>query len=496
MKKTKRSSGLIMHISSLPDDYGIGRMGRSAYAFADWLEKAGQHIWQILPLSPTSFGDSPYQSFSVNAGNPYFIDLLTLCDEGLIEKSDFSQLDWGASETDIDYEKIYNNTFAVLKIAYKNFLKSKKTDGDFEIFKAENPWVKSYGLFMALKDEHGGASWNLWERELVFREEKAVREAEKRLACEVDFYAFLQYKFFSQWQKLKAYANAKGVEIIGDIPIYVAYDSVEVWEKPELFYLDENKNPVEVAGCPPDYFSPEGQLWGNPLYDWEFHKKSGFSFWKERISAASKLYDVIRIDHFRGFDSYYSIPFGSKNAVGGSWKKGVGIEIFKAMKAELSGVGIIAEDLGVITKSVERLLKKSGYPGMKVLQFAFSDENNPYLPHNFKSTNCVCYTGTHDNDTLCGWAESIRGDELKLCKEYLGVKRKKDICDKMIELAWSSVADRAILQAQDILGLGSEARTNTPSTIGNNWRFRTTQEMFTDELANKLYAYTKMYNRL
>lgn len=490
-----------MHISSLPNDYGIGRMGKAAFEFVDWLYKAGQKIWQILPLSPTSFGDSPYQSFSVNAGNPYFIDLELLCDEKLLKKSDFSRLNWGKSETDVDYEKIFRNTFKVLKIAYKNFLEkcgnSADFGRDFEAFKKENGWVKSYGLFMALKTEHGGASWDLWESELVFREEKAVKEAEKRLEEEIDFYAFLQYKFYEQWGNLKAYANEKGIEILGDIPIYVAYDSVEVWEQPELFYLDDDKKPVEVAGCPPDCFSPLGQLWGNPLYDWDFHKESGFRFWIDRISAASRLYDIIRIDHFRGFDSYYSIPFGNTDAVVGKWNKGVGIELFKAVKAELGEIDIIAEDLGFITKSVERLLKKSGYPGMKVLEFGFEpDGKSGYLPHNFKSTNCVCYTGTHDNDTVMGWASSLKGEELKYCKEYLGVKNKKGICEGMLKLAWSSVADRAIAQMQDVLGLGSEARMNVPSTLGTNWRFRATADMFTDELAQKLKKLTEMYNRI
>ncbi len=501
MKKNKtentRSSGIILHISSLPNDYGIGRMGKAAYEFVDWLSLAGQKIWQILPLSPTSFGDSPYQSFSVNAGNPYFIDLELLTKEKLLKKSDYSRLDWGESDKEIDYEKIFKNTFRVLKIAYKNFIKTVSDKSDFENFKENNKWVYSYGLFMALKTEHKGASWDMWEKDLVFRKEKAIKDAEKRLCEEIDFYAFLQYKFYEQWENLKTYANDKGIKILGDIPIYVAYDSVEVWEQPELFYLDEEKKPVEVAGCPPDCFSPTGQLWGNPLYDWEYHQKTGYKFWIDRISAASKLYDTIRIDHFRGFDSYYSIPYGNKDAVIGKWNKGVGIELFKTVNNALGKIDIIAEDLGFITKSVERLLKKSGYPGMKVLEFGFEpDGKSGYLPHNFKSTNCVCYTGTHDNDTAMGWAMSLKGDELKYAKEYLGVKNKKAICEALVKLAWSSVADRAIAQMQDILGLGSEARMNIPSTLGTNWKFRTTKDMFTEELAVKLKSLTEIYNRI
>lgn len=484
-----------MHISSLPSPYGIGRMGKAAFDFVDWLESAGQKIWQILPLAPTSFGDSPYQSFSVNAGNPYFIDLEKLIDEGLIEKNQVEELDWGSDPTSVDYEKIFNNTFPVLKIAYKNFLKKGEVS-QFEKFKSENPWTKSYGLFMALKSEHGGVSWDMWEKELVFREEKALRDAEKRLCEEVDFYAFLQFEFYTQWQKLKSYANEKGIEILGDIPIYVAYDSVEVWENPELFYLDDDKKPVEVAGCPPDCFSPLGQLWGNPLYDWDYHKKTGYEFWVNRIDVARKLYDIVRIDHFRGFDSYYSIPFGNKDAVDGKWNKGVGIELFKAVKAKLGEVNIIAEDLGFITKSVEKLLKQSGYPGMKVLEFGFDPSGESvYLPHNFKNTNCVCYTGTHDNDTVVGWAKSLKGDELKFCKEYLGVKTRKGICDGMLRLAWSSVADRAIAQIQDVLQLGTEARMNIPSTLGENWKFRIEEGALTGELAEKLNRLTKIYNR-
>lgn len=500
-KKNKRSSGIIMHISSLPDPYGIGRMGRAAYDFVDWLEKAGQRIWQILPLSPTSFGDSPYQSFSVNAGNPYFIDLETLEAEGLLKKYDYADIDWGQDNNKVDYEKIFTNTFPVLKIAYENFIvlckENTAASKDFSDFRKNNPWVSSYGLFMALKNENGGASWDMWDEELVFRKPQALKKAEKRLEKEIDYYAFLQYKFYEQWGRLKKYANEKGIEILGDIPIYVAYDSVEVWEQPELFYLDENKKPVEVAGCPPDYFSPLGQLWGNPIYNWDFHRKSGYKFWIERISAARSLYDIIRIDHFRGFDSYYSIPYGNKDAVVGKWNSCVGIELFKAVKAALGDVNIVAEDLGFITKSVERLLKKSGYPGMKVLEFGFEPGGkSTYLPHNFKSSNCVCYTGTHDNDTVLGWAYKLKGEELKFCKEYLGVKNRKAINDAMIRLAWSSIADTAIAQMQDLLALDGSARMNVPSTIGTNWQWRAESEMFTEELALKLKKLTEIYNRI
>lgn len=492
--KTKRCSGVIMHISSLPDKHGTGKMGRAAYGFADWLEKAGQSIWQILPLSPTSFGDSPYQSFSVNAGNPYFIDFETLEKEGLLESKEYESLDWGKCG-DIDYEKVFKNTFPVLKKAYDRF--AKKPDIEYNKFCEENKWLGSYSLFMALKDEHKGASWDKWEKELVFRKPSAIKAAQKRLANEIDFYSFLQYEFFKQWEELRSYANSKGIEILGDIPIYVAYDSVEVWERPELFYLDRDKKPVEVAGCPPDCFTPLGQLWGNPIYNWEEIKKDGYRFWIDRIAAAQKLYDIIRIDHFRGFDSFYSIPFGSENAINGKWNKGVGIDLFKAVKEALGQVNIVAEDLGFITKSVERLLKKSGYPGMKVLEFGFEPGGkSEYLPHNFKSSNCVCYTGTHDNDTALGWANTLKGEELKYAKEILGVKTRNAMPQAMIKLAWSSIADRAIAQMQDILGLDSKARMNIPSTLGTNWKWQADPEDFTDELAIKLHRLTENYNRI
>lgn len=494
-KKNNRSSGVIMHISSLPSPYGIGRMGKEAYEFVDWLESAGQKVWQILPLSPTSFGDSPYQSFSVNAGNPYFIDLDTLIEEGFLTKTDVEKYDWGSDSSNVDYEKLFNNTFPLLKQAYKNFIQ-KGNISRFKSFKKENSWTKNYGLFMALKSQHNGASWDKWEKELAFCEEKAMENAEKTLCDEIDFYAFLQYEFYKQWSALKQYANEKGIQILGDIPIYVAYDSVEVWTKPELFYLDSLKRPVEVAGCPPDCFSPLGQLWGNPLYDWPYHEFTGYEFWLDRIKAAQKLYDIIRIDHFRGFDSFYTIPFGSPDAVNGRWVKGVGYDLFKTVKMELGDVNIIAEDLGFITKSVEKLLKKCGFPGMKVLEFGFdSSAKSPYLPHNFQNSNCVCYTGTHDNDTVVGWAKSLKGEELNFCKQYLNVKTRKGICEGMIRLAWSSVADLAIAQIQDVLELGSASRMNIPSTIGTNWKFRVTPDALTPEIAEKLKHLTQLYNR-
>lgn len=488
-----RASGILLHISSLPGGCGIGKLGKEAYAFADFLKKAKQHYWQILPVSPTSYGDSPYQSFSIHAGNPYFIDLETLESDGLLSAEDYKDIDWGGEEF-IDYGLIYEKLFDVLRIAYKNYKLSKKRD--CKKFAEENPWVHDYALFMSLKFAHDGKAWYEWEKPLKMFEEKAVEKARKKYRDDIGFWTFLQYEYFKQWDALKEYVNSLGIEFIGDIPIYVAYDSVEVWTQPELFYLDENKTPIDVAGCPPDYFAKKGQLWGNPLYRWDVMEEQGYEWWIERLRAAEKTYDVVRIDHFRGFESYYTIPYGNEDAVIGEWRKGPGMKLFKAVKAALGKQRIIAEDLGFITKDVAKLLKASGYPGMKVLEFAFDPKGDSvYLPHNFSSPNYVCYTGTHDNETALGWVKSASRAELKFCREYLNVKRSKDIPWGMIRAAWSSTADTAIAQMQDLLGLDSAARMNIPSTVGKNWRWRMSPDALTDELAQKLAALTKLYSR-
>ena len=489
-----RASGILLHISSLPGEYGIGKLGKEAYAFADFLKKAGQKYWQVLPVSPTSYGDSPYQSFSVFAGNPYFIDFETLEKEGLLRPKDYKDVDWGSREG-VDYGHIYKVIFPVLKKAYKAYVKSG--DGELSAFIGENPWVKDYGLFMALKFAHKGKAWYDWEEPLRMREPEAVAKAAEKYADEVGFHAFLQYEYSKQWKALKAYVNGLGIDIIGDMPIYVAYDSVEVWTQPELFLLDEERTPIDVAGCPPDAFTSKGQLWGNPLYRWDFHEETGFAWWTERLRAACTAFDVVRIDHFRGFESYYCIPYGNEDAVIGEWRKGPGMKLFNAMKAALGKQRIIAEDLGFITKDVKKLLKASGYPGMKVLQFAFdSDPQNPYLPHNYESSNCVCYTGTHDNETALGWVNTNKRKTLKYCREYLNIKKNREIPWAMIRAAWGSVADTAVAPMQDFLALDSSARMTIPSTLGGNWEWRMKGGELTDALAERIYALTCTYGRI
>ncbi len=489
-----RASGILLHISSLSGEYGIGKLGKEAYAFADFLKKAGQHYWQILPVSPTSYGDSPYQSFSVFAGNPYFIDLETLEKDGLLKPKDYKNIKWGDPSV-VDYGFIYEKLYPILKKAYKAY--AKKGGAELEEFIAENPWVKDYGLFMALKFAHGGKAWYDWEEPLRLREPEAVAAAFEKYAEDVDFHAFLQYEYSVQWHSLKAYVNGLGINFIGDIPIYVAYDSVEVWTQPELFLLDEDRKPIDVAGCPPDVFAKKGQLWGNPLYRWDYHEEQGFAWWIERLKAACTTYDMVRIDHFRGFESYYCIPYGNEDAVIGEWRKGPGMKLFNAMKDALGKQSIIAEDLGFITKEVAKLLKASGYPGMKVLQFAFdSDAANPYLPHNYTSSNCVCYTGTHDNETAMGWVHGNKRKTLKYCREYLNIKRNNEIPWAMIRAAWGSIAETAVAQMQDFLELDSWARMNIPSTLGGNWQWRMVGGELTDELAERIRSLTETYGRI
>ena len=491
-----RASGILMHISSLPNCYGIGKLGKEARSFADFLKSSGQRYWQILPISPTSYGDSPYQSFSVFAGNPYFIDFESLESEGLLKPSDYKKIKWGEDPCRVDYGLMYKKVFGVLKKAYAAF--DGNTDKDYRIFMKKNAgWVSDYGLFMALKSAHGGKAWYEWEEPRKMFEDKAIAKARSEYSDEIGFWCFVQYEYAKQWGKLKKYVNSLGIEIIGDIPIYVAYDSVEVWTKPQYFLLDENKTPIDVAGCPPDVFSAKGQLWGNPLYRWDVMEAENFRWWIDRIRAAAETYDIVRIDHFRGFESYYTIPYGREDAVVGEWRKGPDMKLFREVKKQLGRCRIIAEDLGFITPKVARLLKSSGFPGMKVLQFAFDpDGKSNYLPHNYKNSNNICYTGTHDNETAAGWVRSAGRKELKFCRDYLNVKRNKDIPWGMIRAAWASVSDTAIAQMQDFLELDSEARMNTPSTLGGNWQWRASEDMFTDQLAQKIYALTKLYDRL
>ena len=490
-----RTSGVLMHISSLPSPYGIGTMGKEARKFVDFLEKSGQKYWQILPICPTSYGDSPYQSFSSFAGNPYFIDLETLCKEKLITKKECESFPWGTDPRYVDYGVMYDSRYKLLHKAFERFMKNEPSD--FQSFcDKEADWLDDYSLFMALKDAHDGVAWFEWEKELKVRDAEALKKAKADHADDVTFYKMLQYLFFKQWWALKDYANEKGIEIIGDVPIYVAGDSADVWANPGQFYLDENLDPIDVAGCPPDAFSEDGQLWGNPLFRWDVMKKDEYAWWTKRIQAMSKLYDVVRIDHFRGFDSYYAIPAKDDTARNGEWRKGPGMDLFKTLEKKLGKLNIIVEDLGFLTPSVLKLVKDSGFPGMKVIQFAFdSREGGNYLPHTYPN-ECVVYTGTHDNDTILGWFKTAPKESVKFAKEYLNLTKEEGYNWGMMRGAWSSVADMAIVPMQDIIGVGSEARMNIPSTLGGNWQWRATADQINHKLAKRLYKYMEMYGRL
>lgn len=488
-----RTSGVLMHISSLPSEYGIGTFGKEAFNFVDFLKSAGQYYWQILPLCPTSYGDSPYQSFSTFAGNPYFIDLDLLSNDGLLKKSEYENIDWGKEPTKIDYSKLFDNRFNVLKIAFSRFT---ETD-EFKSFVKENSfWLENYALYMTLKFQNDGNPWYKWSNKYKIRDKNALEKVSKDNAETIAFWKFVQYEFFTQWNNLKSYANENGVFIIGDIPIYVAGDSADVWAEPNLFQIDENCDFTHVAGCPPDAFTEDGQLWGNPLYDWDEMKKTDYKWWKKRIAHTTKMFDTVRIDHFRGFESYYSIPATSKTAKIGEWRKGPGIEFFKNIEAELGKMNIIAEDLGFLTPSVKKMLRQSGYPGMKVLQFAFdSDDDGDYLLHNITKKS-VCYTGTHDNDTINGYIKNTSRSTRKRAKDYLGLTKKEGYNWGMMRACLASNSDTAIVTMQDLLGLGSEARMNTPSTETDNWQWRAEKDYLSDDLAEKLRYYTNLYKRL
>ncbi len=489
-----RKSGILLPVSSIPSKYGIGTFSKEAYQFVDFLEKAGQTLWQILPLGPTGYGDSPYQSFSTFAGNPYFIDLEALVKEGFLKRSDCLKYDFGDSENSVDYEKIYNSRFDVLRKAFKN--SSIQENEDFQKFDKENAyWLDDYALFMAIKNANGGKSFLEWDDDLKLRKKKALENEKQKNKEEILFYKFQQYEFAKQWKALKKYANEKGIEIIGDIPIYVALDSADVWANPELFQLDKNLNPIGVAGCPPDAFSETGQLWGNPLYKWDYHKKTGYKWWLKRMAYCYELYDIVRIDHFRGFDEYYYIPYEDETAEFGHWEAGPGYDLFGTIKEKLGEKKIIAEDLGFLTDSVIELVRKCGYPGMKILQFAFNHkEESNYLPHRYDH-NSIVYTGTHDNDTVLGWYKTLCKKDKIFAKEYLNISSEEEIEWEFIRAALASVSDIAIIPMQDYLGLGSEARINIPSTLGINWKWRMGQKDCNKKLATRIKKICKLYGR-
>lgn len=490
----KRECGMLLPVASLPSKYGIGAFSKEAYDFIDQLKLAGQQYWQILPLGPTGYGDSPYQSFSAFAGNPYFIDLEELVQEGLLTKDECEAADFGADPCSVNYEKIYFGRFPVLRQAYERW-RTEITDWKRLGLGEE---TLEYCFYMAVKDRFDGKSWELWDADIRLRETGAVVRYQDELHDEIGFYLFLQYKFQQQWRRLKEYANKQGIRIIGDIPIYVAFDSADSWSHPELFRFNEKGRPEAVAGCPPDGFSATGQLWGNPLYRWEYHKETGYSWWLKRMEYSFTLYDVVRVDHFRGFDEYYAIPAGNTTAEFGQWEKGPGLEFFEIIKRRLGDVDIIAEDLGFLTPSVLQLVRDSGYPGMKVLEFAFdSREESDYLPHNY-SKNCVVYTGTHDNDTLQGWYAAMEPGDRKFALNYIGNERTPadELHWDFIRLALSSVAKLAIIPVQDYLGLGTEARINEPSTLGKNWKWRLQEGDLTMDILKRCRKMAKWYGRL
>ena len=494
----ERSSGILLHPTSLPGKYGIGSLGKEAYKFVDFLKKSNQKLWQIFPLGPTGYGDSPYQCFSSFAGNPYLIDFDLLIEQNLLTEEDLKDVNFGGNEEYIDYGAIYNQKYPLLRKAYENFKANgnKELKEKLETFKTENSsWLDDYSLYISLKNHFNGLPWNEWEDDIRTRKEDAINKYKAELANEIEYHNFIQFLFFTQWNNVKKYANDNGIKIIGDIPIFVAVDSSDAWANPEIFLFDPELKPVKVAGVPPDYFSATGQLWGNPLYDWDKLKELNYKWWVDRVKANLSTCDIIRIDHFRGFDEYWAVPYGDKTAENGTWCPGPRTDLFNAIKNELGELPIIAEDLGTMTQGVIDLREATGFPGMKILGFAFdSKEENDYLPHTY-TKNCVVYTGTHDNDTLIGWFTKANEDDKQFARNYLNSRSDNEIHWDAIRGAWSSVANMAIAPIQDFLGLGSEARINTPGLASGNWQWRLKDGVLTDELAERIAKLTKVYSR-
>ena len=489
-----RKSGILMHITSLPNAYGIGTMGKCAYDFVDFLQKSGQTYWQILPLSPTGFGDSPYQAFSTFAGNHYLIDPDLLIRQGLLLQEEVDGFSWGDHENRVDYGKLYENRTKLLRMAYDRFV----PDDGFTSFVAGNiDWLEDYALFMTLKEKFHGQPWQKWSASLMMRDPKVISACRVELKAELEFRYFLQYIFFCQWDALRSYANEKGIRIIGDVPIYVPLDSADVWANPGLFWLDGNCSPVKVAGCPPDSFSADGQLWGNPLYDWAKMKDTDYDWWVRRLRAASRMYDVVRLDHFRGFESYWAVPATDNTAANGCWLPGPGMDFIRAVQKALPDLDFIAEDLGYVTPEVRKLQEDSGYPGMKVMQFAFdSREEGDYLPHTYP-VNSVCYSGTHDNLTMVQWFREAAPEDIAMAKAYLGLNGEEGLVKGMIRGCMASSSRLCVIQMQDYLELGAEARMNFPGTLsGNNWTWRGTPGSLTEELSSRIREITIRYGRL
>lgn len=491
----KRSAGLLMHITSLPSPYGIGTLGRESHAFADFLAKAGQRFWQVLPVGPTGSGDSPYQSFSSFAGNPYLIDLELLAEEGLLERRALEAINWGDDPALVDYGKLYRSRFAVLEQACAACLKTRRAE--IERFEDEQRhWLPDYALFMALKRRFGMRSWLTWPDEaLRMREASALEEARRELAEDTTFFTCLQYLFYRQWDALRAHCREQGVQLIGDMPFYTSADSADVWSQPQFFQLDAQRRPTHAAGVPPDYFSKSGQLWGNPLYDWEAMAADGYGWWIRRIGGMERLFDWVRVDHFRGFSAYWSVPAGAQSAAEGQWRPGPGAALPRILSSWFPQLGFIAEDLGEPSPDLKKLMEESGFPGMEVLQFAFTGAaDNPYLPHNH-ARNAVCYVGTHDNATLAQWVREARPAERRNARAYLGIGHGS-LHEAMLRAGMASVSALFVSCMQDWLETGAEGRMNRPGTVFGNWRWRMQPGMLRDALAERIREMTGRYGRL
>lgn len=491
----KRSSGILMHISSLNNDFGIGSFGDEAYEFVDFLVESGQKYWQILPLGHTSYGDSPYQCFSAFAGNPHFINFSILKDKGLLKEEDFKNVDFGSDDEVVDYGTIFKNRKPVLYKAYKNFKLTKVSD--YKDFVKKNEfWIKDYAEYMAIKNNNGLVAWTNWPEKLRLRDEKTLNKYRKELKDEIEFYYFIQYEFFEQWTSLKNYANSNGIKIIGDLPIYISGDSADMWVNPKMFKVDKDMRAKFVAGCPPDCFAETGQLWGNPIYDWESMEKDNFKWWITRIRESLKLYDIVRLDHFIGFNRFWQIPAEDETAENGKWVKGPGLKLFDEIKKELGDVNIIAEDLGTVTDEFLKFKAKTGFPGMKIVQFSFGEGDPDGLPHNAEK-NSVSYVGTHDNETARGWyLNNLETKDGMKAKDYLDIRDGDNIGLKFIRGNMASHSNVAIMTMQDTLNLDNTARMNTPSTLGGNWCWRIKKGELTKELAEEIYHLTKLYGRV
>ncbi len=491
----ERASGVLLPMSALPSPYGIGSMGKSAYAFVDFLEAAGQRYWQLLPLGPTNQGDSPYSSFSTFAGNPCFIDLDLLIADGLLEAKDLEGEDWGKDPQQVDYDRVRASRQRLLRLAFSRG--REKTRAAAAAFRRENAsWLEGYALYMALKAHFDGAPWTEWPEEIRCRRPEAMARYGELLREEIDFQVFVQYLFYSQWDALRRYAQERGLRFFGDIPIYVALDSADVWSEPQFFQLDENNMPGEVAGVPPDAFSDEGQFWGNPLYDWDAMRADGYGWWIRRIDGARKLYDMVRIDHFRAFESYWAVPGGETTAKNGRWRPGPGMGLVGVLTSWFCDLDFVAEDLGIITDDVRRLLKDSGLPGMKVLQFAFdAAADSDYLPHNCQA-NSVCYVGTHDNNTVLGWVESSSEEDLAFARRYMHITDDEGWCWGMIRTGMATASRLFMVQMQELLELPGACRTNIPGTAEGNWRWRMLPGAANGALAERLRRCTETYRRL